>query len=90
MMRRTVSAHDLGGHVGASVSLNPLALDRRRYVTGCNELNQKSGGMYGARREAGVDFFDCENVHNGGVAEQILGRPISSERDSFVITSKCT
>ncbi len=49
----------------------------------------ESGRMYGACRDAGINFFDCADVYNGGQAEEILGRLIAPERDSLVITSKC-
>ena len=45
--------------------------------------------MYAACREAGINFFDCADVYNGGRAEEILGRLIAGERDRLVITSKC-
>jgi len=50
---------------------------------------QESGRMYKACREAGVNFFDCADVYNGGKSEEILGRLIAGERDNLVITSKC-
>ena len=45
--------------------------------------------MYAACREAGINFFDCADVYNGGRAEEILGRLIAGERDSLIVTSKC-
>lgn len=49
----------------------------------------ESGRMYRACREAGINFFDCADVYNGGRSEEILGRLIADERDDLVITSKC-
>lgn len=49
----------------------------------------EAGRLYAACRDAGIDFFDCANVYNGGRAEEILGRLIAHERDRLVITSKC-
>ncbi|MEM9106438.1 MAG: aldo/keto reductase, partial [Pseudomonadota bacterium] len=48
-----------------------------------------SGALYAACRDAGINFFDCANIYNGGQAEEILGGLIGSERDDLVITSKC-
>jgi aryl-alcohol dehydrogenase-like predicted oxidoreductase len=47
-----------------------------------------SAAMFGACRDAGINFFDCANVYNGGRAEEILGRLIQGQRDELVITSK--
>ena len=47
-----------------------------------------SAAMYHRCREAGINFFDCANVYSAGVAEEILGRLIQSERNDVVITSK--
>lgn len=47
-----------------------------------------SGALWQRCREAGINFFDCANVYNGGRAEEILGRLMASCRDEVVITSK--
>ena len=47
-----------------------------------------SAAMFHRCREAGINFFDCANVYNGGRAEEILGRLIQDCRDELVITSK--
>lgn len=47
-----------------------------------------SGAIYAACRDAGITFFDCANVYNGGKSEEILGRLMASERDELVITTK--
>ncbi|MGD0805980.1 MAG: aldo/keto reductase [Anaerolineales bacterium] len=39
-------------------------------------------------REAGINFFDCANVYQAGVAEEILGELIATCRDEVVLTSK--
>ena len=49
----------------------------------------ESARMYGACRDAGIDFFDCADVYGEGRAEEILGGLIAGERDALVITSKC-
>ena len=50
---------------------------------------RQSAAMYKACRDAGINFFDCADVYNGGAAEEILGRLMASHRDELVITSKC-
>jgi len=47
-----------------------------------------SGAMFHRCREAGINFFDCANVYQGGRSEEILGQLISSCRDDVVVTSK--
>ncbi|SHL69908.1 aldo/keto reductase [Roseibium suaedae] len=47
-----------------------------------------SGRLYGACRDAGINFFDCADVYSSGAAETILGKLIAHERDELVITSK--
>ena len=49
----------------------------------------ESKRMFGACRDAGINFFDCANVYNEGRAEEILGALMASERDELIITSKC-
>ena len=49
---------------------------------------KESEAMYRSCREAGVNFFDCANVYNKGLSEEILGELIREERDELVITSK--
>lgn len=48
----------------------------------------ESGRIYAACRDAGINFFDCADMYNGGKAEEILGRLIAHERDEIVLTSK--
>ncbi len=47
-----------------------------------------SADLFGACREAGVNFFDCADVYAGGRSEEILGRLIKGCRSEFVVTSK--
>ena len=49
----------------------------------------ESQRMFAACRDAGINFFDCANVYNEGLSEEILGGLMAAERDSLVITSKC-
>ena len=47
-----------------------------------------SAAMFRRCREAGINFFDCANVYQKGVSEEILGRLIAGSRDELIITSK--
>lgn len=48
----------------------------------------ESARMFNRCREAGVNFFDCANIYQRGVSEQILGRLMKDCRDDLVVTSK--
>ncbi|MXI85534.1 aldo/keto reductase [Sphaerochaeta halotolerans] len=49
---------------------------------------KESEKMYNMCREAGINFFDCADVYQEGVAESYLGAFIAQERDKVVITTK--
>jgi len=49
---------------------------------------ETSAAMFRRCREAGINFFDCANVYEGGRSEEILGRLMAGSRDELVITSK--
>lgn len=49
---------------------------------------QTSAAMFHRCREAGINFFDCADVYNGGRAEEILGKLLTGCRDQVVLTSK--
>ncbi len=48
----------------------------------------ESQRMFNRCLDVGINFFDCANVYNGGVSEEILGRLMAGKRDELVITSK--
>lgn len=48
----------------------------------------ESQAMFSRCLDVGINFFDCANVYNGGVSEEILGRLMKGKRDDLVITSK--
>jgi len=48
----------------------------------------ESKRMFNRCLDAEINFFDCANVYNGGVSEEILGRLMKGKRDDLVITSK--
>lgn len=47
-----------------------------------------SMAMFHKCREAGINFFDCANVYNGGRAEEILGKCIADCRNEVILTTK--
>jgi aryl-alcohol dehydrogenase-like predicted oxidoreductase len=47
-----------------------------------------SAALFARAREAGVNWFDCADVYNGGRAETILGQLVAPCRDEVVLTTK--
>ncbi len=47
-----------------------------------------SAKLFARCRDAGVSFFDCADVYNGGRAEEILGRLVRGCRDEVVLATK--
>lgn len=72
------------GSTGIQVS--PLCFGTMSFGGDADE--ETSGALFRRCREAGINFFDCANVYNGGRAEEILGRLIQDSRDELVITTK--
>lgn len=49
---------------------------------------ETSAAMFGCCRDAGINFFDCADVYQAGLAETILGKLIQDCRNEVIITSK--
>ena len=49
---------------------------------------ETSGAMYGACRDAGINFFDTAFAYNDGRSEEILGRLAKDERADVFIATK--
>ncbi len=49
---------------------------------------ETSKDLYKMSRDTGINFFDCANVYQKGVAEEYLGEFIKGERDDLVIATK--
>ncbi|ALS22925.1 aldo/keto reductase [Paenibacillus naphthalenovorans] len=47
-----------------------------------------SMAMFRRCREVGINFFDCADVYNKGLAEEILGKCIAGIRNDVILTSK--
>lgn len=47
-----------------------------------------SAALFARCRDAGVNFFDCADVYQGGRSEEILGRLVAGCRDEMVIATK--
>ncbi len=72
------------GRTGLQVS--PLCFGTMSF--GGDADRAESARLYAACRDRGVSFFDCADVYQHGLAEEILGDLIRGERDQLVITSK--
>ena len=72
------------GRTGVKVS--PLCFGTMSFGDTADEA--ESARLFGAARDAGINFFDCANVYAGGRSEEILGKLMQGERDELVITSK--
>lgn len=75
--------HFLGA---AGVKVSELCFGAMSFGGDADE--ETSAAMFHRCREAGINFFDCANVYQRGVSEEILGRLIADCRDEVVITSK--
>ena len=49
---------------------------------------QTSADMFHFCRDKGINFFDCANVYQAGLAEEILGKLTRDCRDEVLITTK--
>lgn len=72
------------GNTGVQVS--PLCFGAMSFGGDADEAT--SAAMFRRCREAGINFFDCANVYQQGVSEEILGRLMAGSRDELIITSK--
>jgi aryl-alcohol dehydrogenase-like predicted oxidoreductase len=72
------------GNTGVQVS--PLCFGAMSFGGDADEAT--SAAMFHRCREAGINFFDCANVYQKGVSEEILGRLMADCRDELIITSK--
>ncbi|HZW02979.1 MAG TPA: aldo/keto reductase [Anaerolineaceae bacterium] len=72
------------GRTGVKVS--PLCFGTMSFGGDADE--ETSAAMFHRCREAGINFFDCANMYQRGVAEEILGRLAKGCRDELVLTSK--
>jgi aryl-alcohol dehydrogenase-like predicted oxidoreductase len=72
------------GRTGVQVS--QLCLGTMSFGGDADE--ETAAAMFHRCREAGINFYDCANVYQGGRSEEILGRLIADCRDEVVIASK--
>jgi aryl-alcohol dehydrogenase-like predicted oxidoreductase len=49
---------------------------------------QTALAMFRRCRQAGINFFDCADIYQKGLSEEILGRCMADCRDQIVLTSK--
>ena len=55
---------------------------------GAKADKKTSNELFSMCRDSGINFFDCANVYQKGIAEEYLGEFIKGERDDLVITTK--
>lgn len=55
---------------------------------GKNADEAESAAMYGACRDAGINFFDTAFAYNGGRSEEILADLIADEREDVFVATK--
>jgi len=84
MIRRVFVEYKFLGNTGVKVS----ALCFGTMSFGGDADEETSTAMFHRCREVGINFFDCANVYQRGLAEEILGRLIIDCRDEVIITSK--
>lgn len=70
----------------SGVQVSPLCFGAMSFGGDADEAT--SAAMFHRCREAGINFFDCANVYQKGVSEEILGRLMANCRDELIITSK--
>lgn len=76
--------HVFLGRTGVRVS--SLCMGTMSFGGDADEATSRA--LFARARDAGIDFFDCADVYNGGRSEQLLGEMIAGSRDEVVITSK--
>ena len=72
------------GRSGLKVS--PLCLGAMMFGGPADEADSQR--MISAARDAGINFIDTADVYNGGKSEEVVGRPISGERERWVVATK--
>ncbi len=72
------------GRSGLRVS--PLCLGTMNFGGPTDEA--AAGRIIGRARDAGVNFIDTADAYTGGRSEQIVGRAVAADRDSWVIATK--
>jgi len=71
---------------GTGLPVSALCFGTMTFGGEADEAESKA--IYAATRDAGITFFDCANVYNGGRSEEILGDLTAHERDELILTSK--
>lgn len=71
---------------GTGVQVSSLCFGTMSFGGDADEST--SAAMFRRCRDAGINFFDCANVYQGGRSEEILGKLIAGSRRELIITSK--
>ncbi|TMJ48108.1 MAG: aldo/keto reductase [Alphaproteobacteria bacterium] len=76
-----------GSKLGRSgLKVSPICLGTMMFGGPADEAT--SARIVAKAREAGINFIDSADAYNGGNAEQVVGRAISNNRDSWVLATK--
>lgn len=78
------------GNSGLKVSQMCLGTMNWGNLTAGGSTDEEARGCFETFVERGGNFFDTANMYHFGHASELLGEFIHSERDRFVIASKCT
>jgi len=80
------------GKTGIQVSeicLGTLTFGGRDFYSHIGTLDQKeSGVLVDMALDAGVNFFDTADIYSGGLAEEILGKALDTQRKSVIVATK--
>src|SRR5436305_14537233 len=70
----------------SGLKLSPICLGTMMFGGPADEAT--SARIVAKAREAGSNFIDSADAYNGGNAEQVVGRAISNNRDSWGLATK--
>jgi aryl-alcohol dehydrogenase-like predicted oxidoreductase len=68
------------------VQVSPLALGTMTFGGAADAKTSRA--IFDRCREVGINLFDCANVYENGLSEEILGDLVADCRDEVLITSK--
>jgi aryl-alcohol dehydrogenase-like predicted oxidoreductase len=68
------------------VQVSPLALGTMTFGGAADAKTSRA--IFDRCREVGINLFDCANVYENGLSEEILGDLVADCRDELLVTSK--
>jgi aryl-alcohol dehydrogenase-like predicted oxidoreductase len=70
----------------SGIKVSPLCLGTMMFGGPADE--KESQAIIDRAREAGINFLDTADAYNGGRSEEVVGRAIRKERDSWILATK--